>query len=277
MAVKYGRRSADSAQNIGEAVGKILSCGSFFEHEFSLPSESGAQLSMMGDIVAYGNGGGFDSSLKTMLRDYPFMEHISDSTAEKLILRGRFTVLCGDCDRSAAVFESVCEAIRLRIARIVVVTDSAAERENLFRSLMLMCKLRDEVGITEYRADDYDFFVKYKSAALVYGFLTSTKNEVLVLGRDSFARKNNIINRESDCGNSLSSLIARARPLVFTSSATVKSGRTLCEISSSLNPIATVIFSGEVKRLRDAVIYEPTYYAKQSRAGRKNVPEQLGF
>lgn len=276
MAVKYGRKSADAAHNIREAVGNLLSCGSFSVGEFLLPPEGGAQLSMTGDVVAYGNVGGFGASLPSVLRSYPAIERATESERDKFVRRMRFTVLCGGCDRSVAIFESICEAVRCGIVRMVVIADSASERENLFRSLRLMCAGKHGIEVTEYHADDYDFFVKYKSMAIVYGFLTSTDAQVLVVGRDSLARRNNIINRTHG-GEAMSSFIAKAKPIVFTSSATVDSGRTLAAIAEMFDPMATVIYSGEVRRLRDAVIYEPSDSANRKESAKKNEPMQLGF
>ncbi len=276
MAVKYGRKSADAAHNIREALGGILSCGSFSVGEFLLPPEGGAQLSMTGDVVAYGNVGGFDSTLSPTLKSYPAIERATEAEHEKFISRKRFTVLCGGCDRSAAIFESICEAVRCGIVRIVVIADSSSERENLFRSMRLMCAGKHGIEVSEYHADDYDFFVKYKSMAIVYGFLTSTDAQVLVVGRDSLARRNNIINRTHG-GAAMSSFIASARPIVFTSSATVDSGRTLASIGEMFDPMATVVFAGEVRKLRDAVIYEPTDSMHHKESTKKNEPLQLGF
>ncbi len=276
MAAKHGRRSADATNNIKRALGGILSSGDFFVEEFLLPPEGGAQLSMTGDIVAYGNGGDFTTALSTALRGYSSMERSSDAEFAKIVSRRRFTVLCGDCDRSAAIFESICEAVRQGIVRIVVIADSPSERDNMFRSLGLMCAGKSGIEVSEYRADDYEFFVKYKSMATVYGFLTSACAQVLVIGRDSLARRNNVINKEY--GNvPMSSLIARARPVVFTSSATVSSGRTLADIATVFDPIASFVFAGEVRRLRDAVIYEPTDTNQRRIRSGKSEPEQLGF
>ena len=276
MAVKHGRKSADAAHNIGEALGVLLSSGDFSAAEFSLPSKSGAQLSMMGDVTAYGNVGGFDDSLVSTLVGYPSMEHATERELEKFTSRRRFTVLCGDCDRSAAIFESICEAVRCGIIRIVVIADTISERENLFRLLKLMCAGKHGIEVSEYRAEDYDFFVKYESMAIVYGFLTSTTAQVLVIGRDSLARGNNIINR-ADGGDALSTLIAKSRPLVLTSSATVDSGRTLASIAEVFDPVARVIYAGEVRKLRDAVIYTPDDTDVQKKQRREKEPMQLGF
>ena len=276
MAVKYGRKSADAAHNIREALGGILACGNFSVGEFLLPPEGGAQLSMTGDVVAYGNVGGFDSTLPAVLRSYPALERATEAEYEKFLSRKRFTVLCGACDRSAAVFESICEAVSAGIVRIVVIADSSSERENLFRSMRLMCAGKHGIAVSEYHADDYDFFVKYKSMAIVYGFLTSTDAQVLVVGRDSLARRNNIINKTHG-GEAMSSFIAKARPLVLTSSATVDSGRTLASIGEMFDPMATVVFSGEVRRLRDAVIYEPGGSMYRRETTKKDEPLQLGF
>lgn len=276
MAVRHGRRNGDAASNIRSAVGTLLSGGSFFGNEFYLPFEEGAQISMTGEIVACGNGGGFFDSLERVLRTYPSMQRSSGKELAKFSERGVYTVLCGDCDRSSALYESACEAARRGIMKIIVVADSSSERENIFRSLALMCSGTNTFEVSEYRADDYESFVKYKSSAIVYGFLTSATPEILVIGRDSFARKNNIINKKGD-GASLTQLISRARPLVFTCSSTVSSVRTLSRLAKVFDPIAIFAFSGEVKHLRDAVIYSPNNTESRGSGNGRRSPEQLGF
>ena len=266
-------RTTDATLQIRGAIGTIFSCGIFSASPFPLPSEMGAQLSMTGDILAYGNAGDFGrAALSAAMRTFPSMWNTKDREIDRYIDRRRFTVLCGDCDRSVAILGAVSEAVRCGITKIIVAADTPAERENLARSFELMHMGNEAISVTTYTPREYDSTAMYKMYASVYAYLTSTRPEILILGRDTFSRSTNLLCR----GNtSMTDLIARARPVVFTSSQTVASGRTLAKIASVFDPAATVIFAGEVRSLRDAVIYKPDT-AKKS--GRKSaVPEQLGF
>jgi hypothetical protein len=233
----------------------------------------GAQLSMTGDILAYGNSGDFGrAALSAAMRTFPSMWNTKDREIDRYIDRRRFTVLCGDCDRSVAILGAVSEAVRCGITKIIVAADTPSERENLTRSFELMHMGSETISVTTYIPREYDSSAMYKMYASVYAFLTSDRPEILILGRDTFSRSTNLLCR----GNtSMTSLIARARPVVFTSSQTVASGRTLAKISSVFDPVASVIFAGEVRHLRDAVIYKPDAAKKSGR--KSSVPEQLGF
>ena len=266
-------RSTDATQQIRSAIGTVFSAGIFRPTPIPLPSEMGAQLSMTGDILAYGNSGDFGpAALSASLRTFPSMWNTKESELDRYISRRRFTVLCGDCDRSVAILTAVSEAVRCGITKIIVTADTPAERDNLSRSFELMHMGSETISVTTYTPREYDYAAMYKMYASVYAFLTSDRPEILILGRDTFSRSSNILCRGE---NSMTSLIARARPVVFTSSETVASGRTLAKISSVFDPAATVIFAGEVRPLRDAVIYKPD---SAKRTGRKSpVPEQLGL
>jgi len=233
----------------------------------------GAQLSMTGDILAYGNSGDFGrAALSAAMRTFPAMWNTRDREIDRFIERRRFTVLCGECDRSVAILGAVSEAIRCGITKIIVTADTPSERDNLTRSFELMHIGSEPLSVTTYTPREYDSSAMYKLYASMYAFLTSNKPEILILGRDTFSRSTNLLCRGS---MSMISLIARARPVVFTSSQTIASGRTLAKIASVFDPVTTVIFAGEVRPLRDAVIYKPDAVKKSER--KTPVPEQLGF
>jgi len=266
-------RTTDASLQIRSAIGTIFSCGIFSSAPFPLPSEMGAQLSMTGDILAYGNSGDFGhAALSAAMKTFPSMWNTREQDPERYIERRRFTVLCGDCDRSVALIGAVSEAVRCGITKIIVAADTPAERENLAQSFELMRMGLDGISVTSYLPREYDNSAMYKMYANVYAFLTSDKPEILILGRDTFSRCTNILCRGE---TPLTSLIARANPVVFTSSQTVAAGRTLAKITSIFEPAATVIFAGEVRPLRDAVIYKPGSIKRTPR--KASAPEQLGF
>lgn len=280
MATRQRHRTTDTTESIRDVMGKIFSCGDFSQCEFPLPSEKGAQLSMTGEIIAYGNCGGFDrAALRNVLDEIPTVHSPSVAVMEKYLSRMCFTVLCGDCDRSVAMISAISEMVRSGISKIIITADTPTERDNLIESLTLMRAGLDGVDITPYRSDDYETFVKYKAAASVYGFLTSENPEILVVGRDSFSRRNNIINRASEGTDdkSLAEVISEAHAAVICSSPTVASGRTLAKLSSVFDPCATVIFVGEVKNLRDAVVFRPESVLHRKRNETVSEFEQIGF
>lgn len=266
-------RTTDATLQIRDAIGTIFSCGIFLPTPIPLPAEMGAQLSMTGDILAYGNSGGFGrAALSAALKTFPSMWNMRDTEIDRFIERRRFTVLCGDRDRSVAILTAVSEAVRCGITKIIVTADTPAERNNLSRSFELMHMGSETISVTTYIPREYDHAAMYKMYASVYAFLTSDRPEILILGRDTFARSTNLLCRGEP---SMASLISRVRPVVFTSSQTVNAGRTMAKIASVFDPAATVIFAGEVRSLRDAVIYKPDVAKK---TGKKSaVPEQLGF
>ena len=256
MAPKRLPRTTDTTE-------MIFSCGNFSSREFSLPSDKGAQLSLTGEIIAYGNRGFFDeTALRDILASTPTVWHPTENELKKYLTEKCFIVLCGSCDRSVAMVSAISAIFMSGITKVIVTADTPTERDNIIESFRLMRSGIDGVEVTPYRSDDYETFVKYKAAASVYGFLTSENREILVLSRDSFARKNNIINRSEDNESednrkSLSELLANVHAAVLCSSSTVSSSRTLARISSVFCPTATLLFAGETRNLRDAVIFRP--------------------
>lgn len=281
MAVRQRRRTTDATQNIRAAVGEVFSCGGFYASKYALPAEKGAQLSMTGDVVAVGNGGTFrEDALVHVLRTFPAMWNTREKDLKRFVLRKRFTVLCGDCDRSVAMLGAVAEMVRNGIEKIIIAADTPVERDNLAQSLELMRAGLGDVAVTAYRTRSYDASAQYKAYASVYGYLTSNKPEILILSRDSFSRRNNILRRKNveteDGLCALADLIRGARPVVITSSVTVESGRTLAKNAAIFDPAAVLVFAGEEKRLRDCVIYKPDRASKKRREV-PEIPEQMGF
>lgn len=281
MAVRQRRRTTEATENIKAAVGEIFSCGGFHANKFALPAEKGAQLSMTGDVVAVGNGGAFrEDALVRVLGRFPAMWHTREAELRRYINRGRFTVLCGECDRSVAMIGAIAEMVRNGIGKIIIAADTPVERDNIAQSLELMRAGLGDAAVTTYRAKAYDSSAHYKAYASVYGYLTSGKPEILILSRDSFSRRSNILRRrnvETEAGRcALTDLIRGARPVVITSSVTVASGRTLAKNAAIFDPAAVLVFAGEERRLRDCVIYKPERAAKKRRDV-PAVPEQMGF
>lgn len=278
MAVRQRRRTTEATQNITAAVGAVFSCGNFYPKKFELPSEMGAQLSMTGEVTALGNGGTFRSdSLERVMRTFPAMRKSGERDIRRFINRRRFTVLCGYCDRSVAMIGAVNEMIRCGISKIIIAADTPVERDNLAQSLELMRAGLSNVTTTVYRASEYDRAAHYKAYASIYAFLASGEPEILIIGRDSFSRKTNILRRKGQSENerSLAELLSDAHPVVITSSVTVDSGRTVAKNSAIFAPTATVIFAGEDKRLRDCVIYKPEHAREKNKQVSTDAPEQL--
>ncbi|MBQ4353619.1 MAG: hypothetical protein IJC71_01860 [Clostridia bacterium] len=277
MAVRQRRRTTDATETIRTAVGEIFSCGSFHASKFALPAEKGAQLSMTGDVVAVGNGGSFrEDALVRVLSAFPLLWKTGETELRRYALRRRFTILCGDCDRSLAMLGAIYEMVRCGIEKIVIAADTPVERDNIAQSLELMRAGLGNTAITVYRTKAYDASSHYKAYASVYGYLTAGKPEILILSRDSFSRRSNILRRKTSDTAALTDLIRQARPVVITSSETVASGRTLAKNAAIFDPCATMIFAAEERRLRDCVIYRPERTVRKSRE-LPGMPEQLGF
>ncbi len=260
---KSRRRTGDTGQAIREAVGKVLACGDFFVCDFELPAGVGIQLSMTGVTIAYGNGGDFAPiALEKTLAGYPALRTTSPSCIEKYAARRRFTVMCGNTDRSVALLGCIREMIDCGISKILITTDTNEERDNLFHSLTLMRASLDGIstvcfGVPDDAHADVSFDGLRKSLAdrLVCDFLTSDAPAVMLLSQPSFTRSTNIIRRGGDF--SLVSYLAKAAPIVLTSSETVDSARSMAASATVFAPLATFCFTGEVRNLRDAVLFRP--------------------
>ena len=294
---KNRRRTGDTGQAIREAVGGIFSCGVFSPTDFELPAGVGTQLSMTGVTRAYGNEGSFDeAALTEALASYPALRRTSRACLERFAARRRFTVLCGNTDRCVAIVGCIRELVNCGITKILITADTNQERDNLYEALSLMRAGLDGISTTCFGVnDDND---DYRSGSggvriigsqivvdptrqsladgLVCNFLTSDTPEVMILAQPSFTRSCNIIRRGGEF--SLASYLAKAAPIVLTSSETVDSARSMSVSGSIFNPLAVICFTGEVRPLRDAVIFRPEDVSEtSSRTKPEDDMLQLGF
>lgn len=275
MAGKQKRRTGDLALKIRDAVGSVFSATTFEAAEFTLPSEKGAQLSMTGEISALGNRFSYDTPTFTKaLRSSPAMKNADDEEIRRYIDAGCYAVLCGENDRSMAMASVALEFVRLGAVKIVIAADTPAERDNLARAFESMHGGMGNIGFTLYSHENYDSWTENKAATIVYDFLESATPEILIIGRDSFSRRTNLLNQQNG-EESLASLISRARPVVLTSTQTIRGGRTIAKNAGAFDPAAVIMFTEEVKRIRSAVIFMPN----DATAAREVavVQEQLGF
>ncbi|MBO4932967.1 MAG: hypothetical protein J6I42_12380 [Clostridia bacterium] len=290
------RRTGDTGQAIREAVGGIFSCGVFSPNDFELPAGVGTQLSMTGVTRAYGNAGSFDdAALADVLASYPALRRTGRSCLEKYAARRRFTVLCGNTDRCVAIVGCIRELVNCGITKILITADTNEERDNLYEALSLMRAGLDGVSTTCFGVNDDNTSHRSGSSVRIIGsqvvvdptrqsladglvcnFLTSDTPEVMILAQPSFTRGCNIIRRGGEF--SLASYLAKAAPVVLTSSETVDSARSMSVSSSIFDPLAVICFTGEVRTLRDAVIFRPE---DASEISARTKPEddmmQLGF
>lgn len=270
---KGKRRTGDTGQAIREAVGGIFSCGVFSPSDFELPAGVGTQISMTGVTMAYGNGGSFDPiTLENTLSGYPALRHTARSCIERYAARRRFTVLCGNTDRSVAIYGCIRELAERGITKILITTDTNEERDNLYEALTLMRAGLDGISTTCFGVTDdtthcstgvriigsqivVDPTRQSLADGMVCNFLTSDTPEVMILAQPSFTRGCNIIRRGGEF--SLVAYLAKAAPVVLTSSETVDSARSMAAAAAIFSPLAVVCFAGEVRNLRDAVIFRP--------------------
>lgn len=293
---KNKRRTGETGQAIREAVGGIFSCGVFSSCKFELPAGIGTQLSMTGTIAAHGNSGSFDdAALADTLAGYPSLRRTGRPCIEKFAARRRFTVLCGNTDRCVAIVSCIRELVNCGITKILITANTNEERDNLAEALSLM---RAELaGISTTSLGVTDDNAKYRSGSgvriigsqivvdptrqalldgMVCNFLTSDSPEVMLIAQPSFTRGCNIIRRGGEF--SLAAYLAKASPVVLTSSETVDSARSMAVSAGIFDPLAVVCFIGEVRNLRDAVIFRPEEAGEVSS---KQKPDdhmmQLGF
>ncbi len=254
---KKRQKTGDTGQAIRDAVGRLFACGDFSVRDFELPAGVGIQLSMTGVTIAYGNGGDLDSvALENTLAVYPALRRTVPSCIEKYAARRRFTVMCGNTDRSVALLGSIREMVDRGITKILITTDTNEERDNLFRAFSLMRASLDGIspvcfGVSDDAADRHDL-----ADRIVCNFLTSDAPAVMILAQPSFTRGINIIRQGGDF--SLASYLAKAAPVVLTSSETVDSARSMASSAAVFAPLVTLCFTGEVRPLRDAVIFRPS-------------------
>ena len=275
MAGKQRRRTGDLALKIRDAVGSVFSSVSFTAAEFTLPSEKGAQLSMTGEISALGNSVECDrAALVKALRSCPAMENVTGEELNRYIDSGCYAVLCGENDRSIAMAGVALEFVRLGAVKIVIAADTPAERDNLARAFETMHGGMGDIRVTLYSHENYDGWTENKAATIVYDFLESASPEILIIGRDSFSRRTNLLNQKNG-EESLAALISRAHPVVLTSTQTIRGGCTIAKNAQAFDPAAVIMFTEEVKHIRCAVIYAPGEVTRKVES--VEVQEQLGF
>ncbi len=275
MAGRQRRRTGDLALKIRDAVGSVFSCGNFIPTEFTLPSEKGAQLSMTGEIGAVGNR--FDSDTSALIKAVKGLApawQTENNNIKADVENGRYAVLCGDVDRSIAMAGAALELVRLGAVKLVIAADTPAERDNLARTFETMHGGMGDINVTLYSHENYDDWTENKAASIIYGFLSSPTPEILIIGRDSFSRKTNLLNQKSG-EESLASLISHANPAVLVSTQTVASGRTIAKNAAAFDPAFVIMFTEEVKHIRGAVIYAPGEVTRKVESA--EVQEQLGF
>lgn len=264
------RTSGGSINEIRTAVRGVCSCAHFTPNYLTLPTKIGAQLSMTGDTIACGNLCEMEyGRISAFLRAYP------PADTKKLIERRRFLLLCGEFDRTVAIIGALKELIHAGVTKIVICTETPAERDALTESLEIIA---DSYGVTSYRPGEYDSGARYILSASIYSFIASTRPEILVIGRDCVTKRTNLI-RQSDTGeDSLTELISKLHPAVITSSRKISSGRSIAKTCGIFDPSITFVFSEEVKNLRDAVIYRPNDSLPEADEERSEpMPEQLSF
>lgn len=275
--VRKRRVSASYFGEIRDFVGRIFSSGDFYPEEYTMSEDIEAQLSITGEVIGLRNAGCFDeNTLYAVLKETPHINIGTESGLKKLIAGRRFTVMCGDNDRSLAIAATVEELIKLGFCRILIATDTVTERDNIAASIPLMFRGVDGVSVSVYKRNDSERYAD-ECEECIDDFLTAESASILIIGRDSFARKNNILRRKIyNC--SLAEQVAESRPVVLTSTKTVESGQTISDIGEIFSPAATVIFAGEAKNLRDDVIFDPVC-EKSQRAGKgdNDDPDQLAF
>lgn len=264
------RTSSGSINEIRTAVRGICSCAHFTPSYLTLPTKVGAQLSMTGDTTACGNSCELDCGrISAVLRTY------SAADTKKLIERRRFTLLCGEFDRTVAIIGALKELFHAGVAKIVICTETPSERDALAESLEI---IEDSFGVTSYRPGEYDSDARYILSASVYSFIASTKPEILVIGRDCVTKRTNLIRQKGGEEDSLTELISKLHPVVITSSQKISSCRSIAKNCGIFEPSMTFLFSGEVKNLRDAVIYKPTSAHNAGDEEKSDpVPEQISF
>lgn len=290
------RRGADIGQAIREAIDGIFSCGVFWQSQFPLPSGAGTQLSMTGETAAYGNGGDFDaSSLARTLSGYPYPS-LRNAESERLAeyaVRRRFMLLCGSIDRSVAIAACIRELAGRGITKIIIATDSNKERDNLYEALSLMQTSLGKVNVTRFVSSEYgggqysdevrmigngiafDSARQSVAEGFVCEFLTSATPEVMLISQPSFTRADNILRRGGDF--SLAAYLAKAAPVLLTSSETVSSARSMASSVSVFEPLAVLCFVGEIRALRDAVIFRQGGFSVEPTPAPCDNMQQIGF
>lgn len=278
MAIVRKRKvSASYVGEIRDFVGRIFSSGDFHPEEYTMSEDIEAQLSITGEVIGLRNAGSFDeNTLYAVLKETPHINIGTESGLKKQISARRFTVMCGDNDRALAIAATVEELIKIGFCRILIAADTVTERDNIAASIPFMLRGVDGVFVSLYKRNDSEKYAD-ECEECIDDFLTAESASILIIGRDSFARKNNILRRKIyNC--SLAEHIAESRPVVVTSTKTAEAGKTISDIGKIFSPTASVIFAGEARNLRDDAIFDPVC-EKSQRAGKgdNGDPDQLAF
>ncbi|MBO6052493.1 MAG: hypothetical protein J6Q17_02030 [Clostridia bacterium] len=265
--------SRSAEEEIRDAVRRILAAGSHSPVRYPIPAERGAQIPLTGQPEAWGNGGTLDpAAVRDVLLSLPSLAGISPETAAEYASRGRFLILPGDCDRFVAAAAALSEILAAGVVKILAAADTPSERDNLARFLTLTRAGLGGLSVATYLPGEYTDGALFQAAASVYGYLASPSPAAMVLSRDSFCRRTNVLRRPAEAGSEtedggvrdLCSVIAEGRPVVLCSSRTVEGGRTLARCAEVFSPAAVFVIAGEVGRFRDAVIYRPAGYTKKT-------------
>jgi len=270
----------DAEEEIREAVRRILACGTLTPARYPVPVERGAQIPLTGQPEAWGNAGTLDPTvLAEVLASLDPMKGAAPEAIGRYAARGRFLILPGDCDRFVAAAAALTEILAAGAVKILVAADTPSERDNLARFLSLTRTGIGGLAVTTYLPGEYTDGALFQAAASVYGYLASPSPAAMVLSRDSFCRRTNVLRRPAEAaetdaasGRDLCSVIAEGRPVVLCSSRTVDGGRTLARCAEIFSPAAVFVIAGEVGRFRDAVIYRP---AEAVRKASRPLAEQV--
>ncbi len=278
--VSHGRRSkGNGVLDVKAAIRGIFSCTRFDTEYFTLPTQTGAQISMTGNAAACRSGcAADDEMIAGMLCALSQNKSLREDDAKIFAARHRFTLLCGEdsngVDRTVAIIAALGEIVSAGALKIIICTDDVHERYSLTESLEVM---HNVFGVTSYIPGAYDDGAKYTLAASVYSFLASTKPEILIVGRDCITKHTNLVRRRNGGDESLIELLAKLHPIVITTSKKISTGRSMAKICSIFEPSMTVVFCDEVKKLRDAVIFVPGSEDAFAKEEKHNPPEQLSF
>jgi len=293
MAQKTKRASAED--RIRDSLRRVLSAGRVTSFPYPLPTEQGEQLSMTGDAAAWGNRSDFpEDAVAEALASLPSLKKTGEEELGIYARRMRFIIQPGDCDRfvaAAAVLSSLAEA---GFVKILLLTDTPAERDALASFLALTRSGIGNAGATVYLPGEFGSGAVYPVFASVFGYLTSPGREILLLDGASFCRRTNLLRRpvlpgeqgSEEGARSFTDLIAEGNPAVVCAAKTADSARNLAKAAEIFHPSLSVLLCAEEKRLRDAVICRPERESgRKRRRGQKEngadgpdgIQEQLRF
>lgn len=243
MSFRTKKRTTDSARIISDAVKAFFDCAVFSPVAYQINPQKDTQISLLGEICGHSSSVNFnEEKLAETVPAY-------NRNGQKL-----FSVMCGETKQKNALIYSVLDTIKAGSLKNIIVTESVSERDDIADSFDLICSFIPEYNVYVYLLDSYDAESIKSSETEISSFITDSSPAVLIIGRDSLCRNDNLINR-SEGGISLSKQIANIHPVVFTVSDTVDSARSVASASRVFSPSVTVMFSKEVKNIKSPVIY----------------------